>query len=56
MVMMFCVSVPVLSDQNRSIPASSPIDANRDTVACFSAKALDPKATDEVHDLHDDDY
>ena len=31
-VMMFCVGVPVLLEHNMSIPASSSVDANRDTM------------------------
>jgi len=38
-VMMFCVSVPVLLEHNMSVPASSSVDANRDTM--FQPDILD---------------
>ena len=49
MVVTFRVSVPVLSEHSMSIPASASMDAKRDTMACFSAKARDPRAIVEVH-------
>ena len=49
MVVMFRVSVPVLQEHSMSIPASASMDAKRDTMACFSAKARDPRAIVEVH-------
>ena len=41
---LFCVSVPVLSEQSTSIPASSSIAARCVTIACFSASFRAPTA------------
>ena len=42
--MRFCVSVPVLSEQRISIPASSSMASRRLTIACFFASAIAPMA------------
>ena len=49
MVMMFFVNVLVLPGHNMPIRASSSMAANRDTMACFPARAPDPRAIVEVH-------
>lgn len=43
-VSLFCVSVPVLSEQRMSTPASSSIEGSRVTIACFLASSLAPTA------------
>ena len=41
---MFCVSVPVLSEQRMSTPASSSTVDSLVTIACFAARARAPRA------------
>ena len=43
-VSLFCVKVPVLSEQSTSIPANSSMATSRLTIACFAASSRAPTA------------